>query len=133
MKSILSKHAELQEAYSRLPHYDTLDPSNTQGLSAGDIYDYIKQMQFFVNEEINELLLELAQGDRAIHKPWSTKHSALRSMPYRPTSGTRGEAMDSLCFMMNIMLAAGVTPENLTAKYDEIHQKNKSRQADATY
>lgn len=133
MKSILSKQADLQSRYAELQHYYTIDPNNAEGLPVDTVYDYIQKMQFYMNEEINELLLELGDGDRAVHKPWSTRYQALRSKEFHATDRIRNEAIDTLCFMMNILLVAGIHPENLEAEYDKVYSKNRSRQDDQEY
>lgn len=133
MKSILKKQAELQAAYAKLPHYSLMDPSKSVDKSVGEVYNYVQTMQFFLNQEIDELLLELSNGDRAIHKPWSSRYKGLRDTLFVSSAGAKSEAIDILCFCLNILLSAGITHENIEAEYDKVLSKNTGRQKDATY
>ena len=135
MKSILSKQQELQERFNLLGMME--DPSVLlERYDAGQVYDYIKGMQFHLNEELNELMLALGKEDRAMHKPWSSRYDRLRSnchFTYDELDQIKAEAIDAMCFMMNIMLAAGITPDNLEAEYDKVYSKIKARQDDPSY
>lgn len=133
MKSILLKHRFLQAEYAKLSHYSLPDPSLMEGESVDKVYQYIRDMQFFLNEEINELLIELGEGDRAIHKPWSVRYSKIREKSFSSTEEVKNEAIDALCFMMNILFASGVTPENIENQYEKVHQKNRDRQQRIDY
>lgn len=133
MNQILELQAALQRQYAELAHYDTMDPSESEEETVGEVYAYIREMQRFLNEEIEELLLELSNGDRAIHKPWSVRYNAIRDKKFLATGKTASESIDAFCFMMNIMLAAGVTPLSINEEYGEVWEKNTKRQADATY
>lgn len=132
MKSILSKQSELQTNYANLAHYDVIDPFDSEFEDVGTVCDYIRDMQFFINEEINELILEIAKN-RAVFKPWSTKHKRIRGSAVHLTDEVRSEAIDAFCFMMNIMLAAGITPDNIEELYDKVYRKNIKRQNDPSY
>lgn len=133
MKSILSKHKFLQSEYSKLSHYSLPDPSKMEGMTVDKVYNYIRDMQFFLNEEINELLIELGGGDRAIHKPWSVRYNKIRENKFETNDGVKNEAIDAMCFMMNIILASGVNPESIEDQYEIVYQKNRSRQNNDSY
>lgn len=133
MNTILELQAGLQRRYAKLAHYDLMDPSESELRNVGDVYNYIRNMQQYLNEEIEELLLELGGGDRAIHKPWSVKHNEIHSKPFLTTGRTAGEAIDAFCFMMNIMLAAGITPDSIKEEYSDVWKKNTQRMRDETY
>jgi len=126
MNVILEKQIKLQEGYID-------DPSHIKDRTVGEIYDYIQMMQTHMNMEIVELLSSLSDDNMKIHKPWSTSYDALRSnLPLSPDN-TAEEAVDAFCFMMNIMIAAGVTPENIAEKYQRVFDKNIQRQYDENY
>jgi len=131
MKSIIAKQAELQSAYSTLSHYDMLDPGKVDlgEMTVGEVYEYILKMKRFLDGEIEELLLELSDGDRAIHKPWSVRHKTLLEKKFVPTDETRGEAVDCLCFLSNILLVSGLNAQNIDTEYDKVFKKNKERQS----
>lgn len=133
MKSILSNQAELQANYNKLSHYTTIDPSMSEYVTTGEVYDYIREMQFYLNQEIDELLLSLSNNDRAIHKPWSVRHSNIRQRKFEITKEIKSEAIDVLCFCMNILLASGVRADNIESEYEGVYKKNASRQQSQTY
>lgn len=133
MKDILMKQRSLQTKYAKLNPGKMIDPSVHYRKTVGEVYDYIVQTKYFLNEEIDELLLELSDGDRAIHKPWSSRYDEIRKKPYWANEETVGEAIDALCFMMNILLMAGVHPNNIDDAYDKVYLKNRARQRDETY
>jgi len=126
MNEILKKQIRLQEGYID-------DPSFIKNKDVGQIYDYIQMMQTHMNMEITELLSSLSNDNMKIHKPWSTSYNFLRrEFPPSPQH-TAEEAIDAMCFMMNIMIAAGVTPENITDLYQKVFNKNVQRQYDENY
>lgn len=126
MNEILRKQIKLQEGYID-------DPSYICNSRVGNIYDYIQMMQTHMNMEITELLSSLSNDNMKIHKPWSTSYNELR-LEYPPTpENTAEEAIDAFCFMMNIMIAAGVTPDNIGVLYQKVYDKNIARQYDETY
>ena len=103
-----------------------------EGRTVGEVLDYIKEARDFVNDEINELMVEIGGGRQAL-KPWSTQYQALRDIEYKSTALVKAEAVDALCFMMNILLTAGLTSENVEAEYYNVFEKNVKRQNDKTY
>jgi len=126
VNTILEKQISLQQDYVD-------DPSYVRESKVRDIYDYIQMMQTHLNMEITELLSSLADDNMKIHKPWSTSYDALRD-EYPPSpQNTAEEAIDAFCFMMNIMIAAGVTPDNISTLYQKVYDKNRSRQFDENY
>jgi hypothetical protein len=133
MNEILKMHSELQKNYSELKHYNVSNPSELDGQPLGVAYDYIKEMSFYLINELDELMIAVGKGSNQIHKPWSSKNKLLRSEEYISSEDVREEAIDALCFMMNIMLAAGITPENIYESYKKVYDKNISRQKDETY
>jgi len=129
MDEIFARQAALQSAYA--DKTKMLDPS-TSLANVGDALDYIKSMQSFANMELEELLIEIGGSTKAL-KPWSSEYGALRARQYSSTSTVRSEAIDFLCFAINICLAAGVTKDNLSDEYAAVLSKNKARQLDASY
>ena len=127
MNEILKKQIKLQEGYID-------DPSYVKDRSVGQVYDYIQEMQTHMNMEITELLSSLSNDNMKIHKPWSTSYEGLRRvLPVPNPAATTEEAVDAFCFMMNIMIAAGVTPENISELYQHVYDKNVKRQHDENY
>jgi len=126
VNEILEKQIKLQEGYID-------DPMHIKTLKTGSIYDYIQMMQTHLNMEITELLSSLAKDNMKIHKPWSAEYDSLRDEYLPDPQHTAEEAIDALCFMMNIMIAAGVTPENIGFLYQRVFDKNVQRQYDDSY
>jgi hypothetical protein len=126
MNEILKKQIKLQEGYID-------DPSHICNLRVGSIYDYIQMMQTHMNMEITELLSSLSADNMKIHKPWSTSYEELRLKYPADPEHTAEEAIDAMCFMMNIMIAAGVTPDNIAGLYQKVYDKNIARQYDQNY
>ena len=123
MKTIIAKQKQLQTLYAE--HRDMKDPSKLRGSSVGELYDYIVSMQRFLNAEIEEILLEMVNGNRAVHKPWSKDYEPLRER--KPVGDLEGEAMDMLCFAMNICIACGLDENNIDEIYQKIYDKNINR------
>jgi NTP pyrophosphatase (non-canonical NTP hydrolase) len=94
----------------------------------GDIVQYIKDQAFFLNEEITEVMLAIGGEDRAILKPWSTRHNAIVDREFKSTDAVKSEAIDMLCFCLNICLAVGLTPSNINEEYIKVLTKNIQRQ-----
>ena len=133
MNNILKKQAKLQTKYCKLEHYKLLDPSETDQMNVGQVVDYIRSMQVFINQEIEELILEIAGDDRAINKPWSIRYEPIREQLFTSTPDVKGEAIDVLLFTMNLLLASGIRPENIEEEYDKVFSKNTTRQKDRSY
>jgi|TARA_R100000656_G_scaffold124929_1_gene104434 NTP pyrophosphatase (non-canonical NTP hydrolase) len=125
MNKIFELQAELQETYDDMG--GMLNPQSLTGLSVGHTLDYIRDMKDFMLEEVNELMIEIGDGREAL-KPWSSKYDELRSRDYEPTDHVRSEAVDMLCFALNICLAAGVDGSNIRKEYLKVYRKNKERQ-----
>jgi hypothetical protein len=122
--------AQLQKQYAAkrgLP-----DPSSFTGRPVGEVLDFIRDMAGFAQDEVNELLQEIAQGRQAL-KPWSSQYGAKRAEAYEPTAHVKSEAIDFLSFAINICLAAGITHDNLESEYLKVYDKNTGRQNDASY
>jgi len=129
MNNILHKQKEFLKILAhkkkdRLKH----DPSSKVFITKGQIVAYIKEQSFFMGEEINELILAIGDNDRAILKPWQINHFKLANERFQPSDAVKEEAIDMLCFCMNICLAAGLTPENIAEEYEKKWLENISRQ-----
>jgi len=127
MDEIVKAQSHLQGIYAKMDGYPLLDPNNYCQYTVGEVYDFIRHMKFCLNEELTELMEELGDGSRNIHKPWSPNYFDLRSKPMLTTQGMREEAIDTLCFLINILLAVGITPENIRHEYNKVLQKNLGR------
>jgi len=126
MNKLLETQIKLQKGYEE-------NPTDIKNKTVGEVYDYIQRMQTHMNMEITEILSSLSNDNMKIHKPWSSQYDVLRMRKVPSPDKTMEEAVDSLCFMMNILIASGVTPENITTLYQEVYDKNISRQNDKHY
>jgi NTP pyrophosphatase (non-canonical NTP hydrolase) len=104
------------------------NPSSSVDLSCGEVVEYIRNQQSYLNEEITEIILAISNDNRSILKPWSTKYTDLADKRYVSNCNIREEAIDMLCFCLNICLAAGITPDNIDSEYTIKFGKNISRQ-----
>jgi len=129
MNEILQKQLELL-ALIRLNHHGV--HPNKYGLQffeKGVVIDYIKDHAFFMDEEVTEILLAIGNGNKAIYKPWCKEHKDLTAEKFETNESVRSEAIDMLCFCLNICLAVGITPENINEEYDKVWRKNVKRQS----
>lgn len=125
MNNIFYKHTKLQ-ALMWKQSKAAINPLLIQGginYSVGDIYDFIQQMKFCMDEEVTELLEALGDNTRAIHKPWHKAYCELRNKPYATSDSVKEEAIDMLCFAVNICLAAGITDKDVNFLYDKVNDK----------
>jgi len=123
MKNILAKHLQLQidmEAAGKTTRVGEL--STTRGESI----HFLREMSHFLNMELLELEREFAKAEAGV-KPWRNGHEQIVSLPHGTDCRTKEESMDCLCFIMNILLASGITPENIDSEYDKIHTKIRER------
>jgi len=123
LDSIFRRQTTLQKALSREPVY-------TEDLTVGEVYGYILQMKFFIEEEITEIMEALGDGSRDIHKPWKDSCRRLRDKKYRSTSKLREEAVDMLCFSVNLCIGLGITEDTIGAEYNKVYLKNVRRLRD---
>lgn len=121
--STLKLQAELQANYAKL--FGMKDPQKLD--TVFDAVAYIKDMRDHLNNELTELLEEIA-GSRQQLKPWTNGHSIAMAAQYEITDKVKLEAIDAYCFLMNILLAAGVDGDNVKELYAQVHAKNKARQ-----
>lgn len=122
MNSIFKMQQELQDVIiknrqcaSTLPH------------SKGSMVNHIKDHAFYMSEEVTELMIAVG-GDRAILKPWSVRHKDIVNLPFETSDDIKSEAIDMLCFCINICLAVGITPYNINDEYGKVWLKNMERQ-----
>lgn len=101
------------------------DPQSV--VTIGEFVDYVQGMQRFLNMEIEEIL-QLVPIDA--RKPWKGTHESTRQMRVDQLvdmEHLREEAIDALCFLMNIMLVCGVTPTNFAGVFNKVIYKNQHR------
>jgi len=127
MDKILYAQSKLQDTYANMEGYPLLNPRKFEDYTVGEVYDFIRQMKFCINEELTELMEAIGDGTRAIHKPWSEKYFDLRNMAMCSTQGAREEGIDALCFLMNILLVVGITPGTIHYEYKRVLMKNAGR------
>jgi NTP pyrophosphatase (non-canonical NTP hydrolase) len=109
-------------------HGQEHNPTAIPGITNGAIVQYIKDQAFFLSEEVTEIMLAIGEEDRAILKPWSVKHKDIVNKEFESTDAVRSEAIDMLCFCMNICIAVGLRPETIEKEYNKVLQKNIHRQ-----
>lgn len=95
-------------------------------LTVGQLSSDIKEMNFFLNQEVVELVEEIA-GTRTINKPWKSSYSEVSEQPIVITDAVRSEAIDVLKFAMNICIMAGITADNVEEEFYKVHDKNIRR------
>lgn len=96
-------------------------------LTIGELCDDIKDMGFYLNQEVVELIEEIA-GSRDISKPWKQGYRELYSRPILTHSDkVRSEAIDVLKFALNICLMAGITPNNIEEEFYKVNDRNEQR------
>jgi hypothetical protein len=127
MDEIVKKQSILQSIYATMEGYPLLDPNKFEDFTVGEVYDFIRHMKFCLNEELTELMEELGNGSRDIHKPWASEYFNLRNKSMKSTQSMREEGIDSLCFLINILLAVGITPCNIYLEYLLVLKKNMER------
>lgn len=128
MNYILKKQSQFLKILAENQPDAMHNPSTYIYLTNGDVVEYIKNHAYYLNEEINELILAIGGEDRAILKPWSSRHAAIAEKFFESTDKVKEEAIDMLCFCMNICLAVGLTPENVYEEYIKKWQENCDRQ-----
>lgn len=126
MKKIFELQEAVQHAMARHGKID-IDLALGQTTSIGETYDYVSSLRFFIEEEISELLEELGGGSRNIHKPWHDDYNKLRDDEFVSTSKVKSEAIDVLCFAINLCLSVGVNKDNIEEEYLKVHKKIVSR------
>ena len=123
MNKIMAHQQNLQSAIS-MKHL-TFDPNNCKDASKGIIADFIRSQLFFMHSECTELLEAI--GTKAINKPWSTKYIGVYMSTFESTDKIKSEAIDMLCFCLNICMAAGLTADNINEEYNKVLDKNLKR------
>jgi len=126
MNNILAKQLQLlnmiaQNTTDVHPCFIKTEPTK------GEVVQYIKEHSFFMNQEVVELMHQIGTG-RTILKPWKQAYKDLCQEEARPGDQAKSEAIDMLCFCLNICLAAGITPDNIDAEYAKVWDKNVARQ-----
>jgi hypothetical protein len=126
MKNILSKQLQLlnliaQNTTDLHPCFMPMQPTK------GDVVKYIKEHAFFMNQEVIELMQQIGTGN-AVLKPWKQSHLSVCQEEAIIDDLVKSEAIDTLCFCLNICLAAGITPDNIDAEYEKVWHKNVERQ-----
>jgi NTP pyrophosphatase (non-canonical NTP hydrolase) len=127
MNTILQKQRSLLKRIAQ-NHGDLHNPSSLLHVSNECMIQYIKDQAFFLNEEVTEIMLAIGKEDRAILKPWSTRYNSIAYQEFKSTDSIRSEAIDMLCFCLNICIAVGLGPDNIEQEYNTVFQKNIHRQ-----
>jgi hypothetical protein len=128
MNQILAMQLELQQLIAKNSDNVMDCPSEAIFTSNINMATYITNQAFFLQQEIIELAEEF--GGKDILKPWKINHIAVAEAMSVITDNTKSEAIDALCFCLNICLAAGITPDNIMDEYSKVWVKNINRQHD---
>lgn len=127
MNEIFDKQSKLlQLLATKRPEY--LQPSVLPRCTKGNLVAYIKDMQYFLNVEVQELIMAIGNEDSAVFKPWKATYAIKQAESYEPKLVVQNEAVDVLCFAINICLAVGIKPNEINAIYKEINSNNINRQ-----
>lgn len=117
-----------QEEYQKtLGAFTSFPPATQKFNTVSEVYDYVRDMQFYINEEITELLESLGDGTRDIHKPWKQRCVELRAKQFSPSDKMQEEAIDLLAFTLNVCIAMGITHDTIEEKFHAVFSKNMRR------
>ena len=122
MKTIMQKQMHLNKAIMAKSR-------ESEAIDTGQLCIKIKDMAFYLNQEVVELVEEIG-GGRNINKPWKSGYETLSSAPIVITDYVKGEAMDVLAFCLNILILSGITADNIDNEFDKVYQKNIKRVQD---
>lgn len=126
MKSIYEKQIQIQTTFCK--KRDKPSPINFNGyFSKKTVLDFIHEHAYFLGQEVDEILAEVA-GSRDRVKPWNKDYANNEHEIFITTDKIKDEAMDMLAFAMNILMACGVTPENIEECYEKTYKKVTGRQ-----
>lgn len=128
MNTIFEKQIGLLEAIANNPKVVQTPIVDGAGVSNGAMVNYLNSMKSALEEELRELTLEIGNNDRAIMKPWSTKYLDIAGKRFLSTPEIRSEAIDLLCFAMNMCIAVGIDESNIDKEYEKVWRKNMLRQ-----
>lgn len=104
-----------------------LMPCETKYANVGELCGDIRDMSFYLNQEVVELIEEIA-GSRDISKPWKEAHNKVYYAPIMDASDkVKSEAIDVLKFALNICLMAGITPDNIDEEFYKVNSNNHKR------
>lgn len=125
MKNIFEKQLGLQRVIATNYGYKL---PNHMSFNKGEMVDYVKEHAFYLNEEIRELILAIGDNDSAIYKTWKANHIDLCEQTHYNTKEIQYEAIDMLCFCINICLGVGINDDNVERLYNEVLERNLKRQ-----
>ena len=123
MNNIIKRQIAIQRLLAESMLKGGIIPPHHMLVTVGDKYKTIQDMQHFLNQEIDELLIELGDGTRNIHKPWKAECTNIRGELFESTDNIKSEAIDILCFALNICIAAGINENNINDEYDKVRDK----------
>lgn len=101
---------------------------NTMGykfeeMNLKDKANYIREMMLWTTDELHEALHELSYA-----KTWSKRYDKPEYDHKKQNRLFKEEMIDALHFFMNIMIAAGFTPQEIYDMYMEKNKENIDRQ-----
>lgn len=123
MNNIIKKQIGIQKLLAKAMLAGYVTPPHYKHVTVGSKYDTISKMQVFLSQEIDELLIAIGDGTRNIHKPWKASCTEIRGEIFKSNKEIKGEAIDVLCFALNICIAAGIDENNIELEYDKVCNK----------
>ncbi len=125
MKSILKKQEELQKfLVLNNRQFIPIEGESSVEETARYFWDTLRHL----SDEVQELTEELVYPpSRILSKPWKSGYAKAVEKKYISTAQVKEEAIDILCFCLNILIGAGITSENIDEEYLKVHEKILSR------
>lgn len=125
MKSILKKHEELQKLMVLKGKQNfPIEHESTVKETAEFFWSTLRHL----SDEVQELTEELIHPpSKLISKPWKSGYKEAVQETYVSTQYVKEEAIDTLCFCLNILIGAGITSDTIDDEYNKIHDKIMSR------
>lgn len=123
---------KLADKLGRIPYIEDIK-------TKGQLYDWLIDQKTAIDDEFRELLdavagMEKSEKDRsAIWKKWKSNHDEIRAEKLDDMSDFEKkellfEKIDILHFVVNCMLALGITPEDMFVMYYIKNAENFARQ-----
>ncbi len=120
----------LQEQLQRLIAERTNDNTvmiGEQSPTIGEMRDYLLKQSFYLQLEVIELIESIA-GSNDVMKPWKQSYADIGNVKFETSDAIKSEAIDMLCFCINMCLAVGITKDNVLHEYSKVFNKNTERQ-----
>ena len=98
------------------------------GTTVGEVRSYLLNQMSYLQDEFREIVETLPNPPtRLVNKPWRTGYQEVVDQKFVPTDEVKSEAIDFLCFSLNVCLACGITPENFEDEFFTVNRKVNDR------